>query len=252
MQSVSVAVVKDTELGAPTLQFCEVKGGCECLNFMTTTLDNGAPDGVNNNGGTCIMGILVVANTIDTYQITLVLDGTCTSKHLPSRLTRLWPVSHTEDNIVFTIVSIAAPTGETQVVASQQQQPKATKSDYGMLLPGGIILVFVAIREKVVFIIVLQGISPSVSKIMTVTIGAVRQLYGQTAADSTLVLTSRFPHPVQGSIAGLRTCNALWLCGKSCTPHFWQHVEVCTRLSVYEPLGFADIFIRLRPTYVGL
>ena len=124
------------------------------LLFIWLTTDECLADGTDNGTLTTIMRILIVAHTITADEISLILHSTSTGKNLPGVLTTLWPVGYDDDGIVGQSVRIAAPDGETQVVAGQQQDAETAVFHDGMGRAGLIVTVFVAVSEEVVFIII--------------------------------------------------------------------------------------------------
>ena len=219
---------------------------------MAATLDKGKANGVDDDRSACIVGVMIVAHSIDANQITLVLYGPCPRQQLPGRLARLGPVGYTDDGIILSPVSIAAPAGKAQVVAGQQQQSETAVRHDAMLLPGGIIAVLVAIAEEVVLVVEVEIPAASVGKIMAIAESAVGQPHRQTAADGTLPLAGRLLHPAQGSIVVSVTGYTLRLSGKTRAPHFGQHIKVAALTTVHQPPGFKYILVGPGPADIGL
>ena len=114
------------------------------------------------------MRILVIAHTVASDEISLILHRTGSCENLPGILTTLGPVRHGNDGIVGQGVRIAAPDGETQVVAGQQQDAETAVFHDGMGRAGLIETVFVAVSEEVVFIIICLVAGTAVDEIMTI------------------------------------------------------------------------------------
>ena len=129
---------------------CEGNG----LLFVGLATGERLADGTDDGTLATVMGILVVAHTVAADEISLILHGTSSCENLPGVLTTLWPIGYGDDGIVGQSVRIAAPDGETQVVASQQQDAETAVFHDGMGIARLIVTVFMAISEEVVFIII--------------------------------------------------------------------------------------------------
>ena len=114
------------------------------------------------------MGILVIAHTVASDEISLILHRTGSCENLPGILTTLRPVSYGNDGIVGQGVRITAPDGETQVIAGQQQDAETAVFHDGMGRAGLIVTVFVTVCEEMVFIIICLAAGTAVDEIMTV------------------------------------------------------------------------------------
>ena len=124
------------------------------LFFVGLATGERLADGTDDGTLATVMGILVVTYTVAADEISLILHGTSSCENLPGVLTTLWPVGYGNDGIVGQRVGIAAPDGETQVVAGQQQDAETAVFHDGMGRAGLIVTVFVAVSEEVVFIII--------------------------------------------------------------------------------------------------
>ena len=124
------------------------------LFFIGLATDERLADGTDDGTLATIMGILVVAYSVAAYEISLILHSSGSCKNLPGILTTLRPVGYGNDGIIGQSVRIAAPDGETQVVAGQQQDAETAVFHDGMGRAGLIVTVFVAVSEEVVFIII--------------------------------------------------------------------------------------------------
>ena len=127
-------------------------------------------DGTDESTLTTVMGILVVAYTVAADEIGLILHRTGSCENLPGILTTLGPVRHGNDGIVGQGVRITAPDGETQVVAGQKQDAETAVFNYGMGRAGLIVTVFMAVSEKMVFIIISLATRTAIDEIMTIDI----------------------------------------------------------------------------------
>ena len=125
-------------------------------------------DGTDDGTLATVMGILVVANTVAADEISLILHRTGSCENLPGVLTTLRPVGYGDDGIVSQSVRIAAPDGETQVVAGQQQDAETAVFHDGMGRARLIVTVFMAVSEEVVFIIICLVAGTAVDEIMTI------------------------------------------------------------------------------------
>ena len=219
---------------------------------MSMTLCEGMSDGIDHHTGTLVVVIGIVAYPVATEEIGLVLDGTGTCEQLPSILARLRPIGNDDDGIVLHTCGITAPTGETQVITGEQQESETTIADDGMLLSRRIVTVLMTIGEEVVFVVTTDGARRAVDEIVTITVAAVLQAYGQAAADGTMTGSGLRLHPSQCGIAGFVRGYPLRLCGKSRAPHLGQHVEV-TLLALGKQLpGSANVLIGVGPADVRL
>ena len=125
-------------------------------------------DGTDDGTQTTIMRIVVVAYTVAADEISLILHGTSSCENLPGVLTTLWPVGYGNDGIVGQRVGIAAPDGETQVVAGQQQDAEPAVFHDGMGRAGLIVAVFVTVSKEMVFIIICLVARTAIDEIMTI------------------------------------------------------------------------------------
>ena len=91
------------------------------------------------------MIIDVIANTITTDQICLILDGPCTRQNLPGILAAFRPVSHTDDGVIRILVAITAPYGKTQIITCYKQKSESFVSDDSMAIPRRVILILMTI-----------------------------------------------------------------------------------------------------------
>ena len=138
------------------------------LFFVGLATGERLADGTDDGTLATVMGILVVAHTVAADEISLILHRTGTGKDLPGVLTTLRPVGYGDDGIVLEGVRITAPDGETQVVASQQQDAETAVFHDGMGIARLIVTVFMAISEEVVFIIIGLAARTTIDEIMTI------------------------------------------------------------------------------------
>ena len=75
-------------------------------------MGKGAAIGIYDAGAAKVMIVMVVTNTIDPNEVTLVLDSAGTGKQLPGRLSRCRPIGNDDNGIVLTSCGVSAPNGE--------------------------------------------------------------------------------------------------------------------------------------------
>ena len=138
---------------------------------LRTAGDERLADGTDNGTHTDVMGIMVVTDTIATDKIGLILHRTSPSKNLPSILTTLRPVGYDNYGIVLKAVCIAAPNGESQVVAGEQKESDAAVFNDGMGRARLIVTVFTAITEQVVLVVKILSSGTPVDEIMAIQVG---------------------------------------------------------------------------------
>ena len=114
------------------------------------------------------MTIVIVANTIAGNQQGLILDGTGSGKNLPRILTGFGPVGYTDDGIVLQTGGITTPDRKTHIIARQQKDAEIHEFYDGMLRSCLVILVFMAISEQMVFIIMLYCTLSAIDEIMAI------------------------------------------------------------------------------------
>ena len=138
------------------------------LFFVWLATGERLADGTDDGTLATVMGILVIAHTVAADEISLILHRTGTGKDLPGVLTTLRPVGYGDDGIVLEGVRITAPDGEPQVVAGQKQDAETTVFHDGMGIARLIVTVFMAVSEKMVFIIICLAARTPVDEIMTI------------------------------------------------------------------------------------
>jgi hypothetical protein len=180
----------------------------------------------NGYATTYIMAFRIISHTVDTHKIALVLDGTGLSEHLPGLLTGVGPVGHQDDGVILPPRSITAPTGEAEVIASEQQKAETSIFHDGMVISRCIALVLMTIGEEVMLVVNNLMTGAAVDEIVAIDIMSVSETNGQAATHGTMMALCGSHHPLKGCVVAFWMSDALWLRGKTGAPHLGQHIEV--------------------------
>ena len=246
-----VSVVQNAEFAASELEFLLVEGDGQRL-YRGTATGNNMTCNINDHTAANVVAFVVVAYTIDTHQIALVLDGSRLGEHLPGFLTGVGPVGNNDDGVVFASGGITAPTRKAQVVAGQYEQAPTFVLDDEVTVAWRKILVFVTIRKEVVLVVVVGLPRPAVDEIVTIAECAVSKVDSHTAADGTMIALGSILHPLQRSVGMLLVSDMVRLGGKSRAPHLGQHIEVAAWVFSHHALCLEDVLLGLSPLNIGL
>ena len=246
-----VSVVQNAEFAASEVELLLVESGGEGFDSIATA-GNDVTRNVDNDAAANVVAFVVVAYTIDTHQIALVLDGSRLGEHLPGFLTGVGPVGNNDDGVVFASGGITAPTRKAQVVAGQYEQAPTFVLDDEVTVAWRKILVFVTIRKEVALVVVVGLPRPAVDEIVTIAECAVGKVDSHTAAEGTMIATGSILHPLQRSVGMLLVSDMVRLGGKSRAPHLGQHIEVAAWFFSHHALCLEDVLLGLSPLNIGL
>ena len=114
--------------------------------------------GVDDHRVAAVLNVVaVIADAVDADNKGLVFDGPGLQQGLPGKGAPLGPVGDVDDQIVFRqsiLAGLAAPDGEPEVIADQQQDPPAFDGGDEAFVSGGIMFIFPGIGKPVPFVII--------------------------------------------------------------------------------------------------
>lgn len=215
-----VALVEDAELLALLVKQVEVEGEGGGVGDVGTAGGEGLADGAQDATATSVVAVVIVADAIAGDEIGLIFDGPGAGEDLEGVLAALGPVGHTDDGVELEGIGIAAPQGETQVVAGDEEQTETHIVGHGVLAAGGVEAVFAAVGEEVVLVVIGLLRATTVNEIVAITETAVDG-YRKAAAEGALPIPCCLAHPMEGYGRGFILGDAVRIGGKSGGPHFW-------------------------------
>ena len=147
-----VAVVEDGEAAAEVAEGLKVGGGDE--DFVAAGGGGGenVATGVPEGGVAGVADAVgVFADAIDGGDVGLVFDGTGAEEGEPGFAAGGRPVGNEDGKVV--VAGIAAPDGETEVVADEGGNAEATEGEYRAGGAGGIVFAFAAQAEAMALVV---------------------------------------------------------------------------------------------------
>lgn len=241
-----ISVFEHGELVAESRQRLHIYFGGDGLFPLRLALLQGVAVGINNGSAARIMALRVIAHAIDTDDIALVLNRPRPEQCAPRVLPRLRPTGHVYHRII--VLAAAAPHGEAEVVAYQQDKADALPLHHRPTVSSRITLVLVAVGEEVVLVVECH-LARGLHKIQPVAEVAA-QLRGHAARNGGAGLLRHALHPQERGL--VLFCNALGVCSEPRAPHLRQHIQVAARVGLNHSLHAGGVFLRLAPHNIRL
>lgn len=192
------------------------------------SLDEGSTVGIDDACASIVAAKVVVADAVDTYDVALVFDGTCTQECVPYVATRRGPVGNVDEAVVGRIGFVgskgyvATEAWEAEVVAYLQTEAHPTPLYDDALCAGGVAALLTSIGEEMALVVV-GDLTIGDDEVETVVVGSLLA-DGHGTCKGSMAFAGYATHPLQALIVGFG--NILRGHDEARAPHLGKNDEM--------------------------